>query len=49
MSFHIVHNEKGNYPCKVKGCRFKKRNGRCSLEHITFLDDGLCISFRTRV
>ena len=49
MSFVVKHNEQGNYVCRVKRCRYKKRNGRCSLELITFLDDGRCMSFRSRL
>jgi len=49
MSFNIKHNEKGNYPCKEKRCHYKKRNGRCSLEMIAFLDDGKCLSYRVKV
>jgi hypothetical protein len=52
MSFYrIKHNEKGNYVCCVKNCRFKKRNGRCSERLITFLVDkrAKCVSYRPRL
>jgi len=47
--FVIKHNEQGNYPCKIKRCQYKKRNGRCSLNLITFLTDGRCMSYRVKV
>jgi len=49
MSITIKYNEEGNYPCRVKRCQYKKRNGRCSMELITFLDNGECASYRVKV
>lgn len=38
------------YPCRIPNCKFKKRNGRCSLNKITFVvvngevDHSKCLS-----
>ena len=44
-----------DHPCKIKGCKNKKRNGRCSLGAIWFannqatgIDYSKCLSFESK-
>ncbi len=38
-----------DYPCKIKNCINKKRNGRCKLSTIFFSEDySICFDFEER-
>lgn len=39
------YNLRGNYPCKIKKCKYKKKNGRCSLKEISFNVNMKCENF----
>lgn len=42
----VISNPNENYACRLKGCHWKKRNGRCPRHELAFNKHGKCNQFR---